>query len=309
MAGRPRLPISTFGAISTTEVGPGRFRATTRFRDWDGQSRKVTASGATRNAAETALKVELAARMRVGNLTATRIGEALALRKCDVNVTAEPSWVHITGTLVVHHGAGVLRQSHPKTHESNRVVAVPEFAVDVIRRRLTLIGAEDEEHLLFFTRNGKPLAPYDVRRTFREILRSAGLEGMGISPTPFAGQGRRYWPTSSVSRLRPMCSAIPRRRRPRRTTRSLTAPSSRRRRRCCSGWLRHLKPLKSSSYSPQVGCLFVGGVSRRSELQNVRKVIIVRSYLSEFRWASARWYLSVRGSSIGNKMRAATLGR
>ena len=69
MAGRPRLPISTFGAISTTEVGRGRFRATTRFRDWDGQSRKVTASGATRTAAETALKVELAARMRTGNVS------------------------------------------------------------------------------------------------------------------------------------------------------------------------------------------------------------------------------------------------
>nr|WP_241982311.1 hypothetical protein [Cryobacterium ruanii] len=68
MAGRPRLPISTFGAIKTTEVGAGRFRATARFRDWDGQSRQVTATGSSRNAAETALKVELAARMRVGNV-------------------------------------------------------------------------------------------------------------------------------------------------------------------------------------------------------------------------------------------------
>ena len=68
MAGRPRLPISTFGAIKTTEVGAGRFRATARFRDWDGQSRQVTATGSSRNAAETALKVELATRMRIGNV-------------------------------------------------------------------------------------------------------------------------------------------------------------------------------------------------------------------------------------------------
>jgi hypothetical protein len=34
----------------------------------DGRSRKVTASGATLNAAETALKVELAGRMRIGNV-------------------------------------------------------------------------------------------------------------------------------------------------------------------------------------------------------------------------------------------------
>jgi integrase len=85
----------------------------------------------------------------------------------------------------MHSGVGVLRQAHPKTHESNRVVAVPQFAAEVIRRRLTLIEAEPGEHLLFFTRNGKPLAPHNVRRTFREILRNAGLEGMGITPHAF----------------------------------------------------------------------------------------------------------------------------
>ena len=67
MAGRPRLPIGTFGEIKTNEVGPGRFRARTRFRDWDAQTRQVSATGASRNAAATALKVVLAARMRVGD--------------------------------------------------------------------------------------------------------------------------------------------------------------------------------------------------------------------------------------------------
>ena len=55
--------------------------------------------------------------------TATRIGETLALRKCDVEMIADPPWVHIGGTLVMHSSVGVLRQAHPKTHESNRVVA------------------------------------------------------------------------------------------------------------------------------------------------------------------------------------------
>nr|WP_233197223.1 site-specific integrase [Cryobacterium sp. N21] len=299
MAGRPRLPISTFGAIKTTEVGAGRFRAMARFRDWDGQSRQVTATGSSRNAAETALKVELATRMRVGNVgnvgdsanarspfrmlaeawledlmldvdrangtktvyeyelrglvlpffehftvrevtvgrielflkvqraisyarakhsrtilsmvlgfavrrgiiarnpvketsrmkkpqhtpkaltpdqvaairlaardwrtaegrmgpkpdgqvrdlievmlgPATRIGETLALRKCDIDMTADPPWAHIRGTLVVQSGAGVLRrQAHPKTHESNRVVAVPQFAAEVIDTRMTMFA-------------------------------------------------------------------------------------------------------------------------------------------------------------------------
>src|SRR4029453_6816387 len=64
MAGRPRQPVGTFGAITTTEFQPGRFRATTRFRDWDGKSRKVTATATSRNAATTALKLQLAKRIR-----------------------------------------------------------------------------------------------------------------------------------------------------------------------------------------------------------------------------------------------------
>jgi integrase len=347
MAGRPRQPVGTYGSITTTEFQPGRFRATTRFRDWDGQSRKVTATAASRNAATTALKLQLAGRMRAGTAgdvlhgdspfsdlaaawlddlrldvdraestkdiyeralrlwvmpalenftvgeltvgridrflkvqrgksysqakqsrtilsmvlgfavrrgviaanpvkdtarmkrpkripkaltaeqitairlaarnhrmvdgrkgpkpdrqvcdvieimlgTATRIGEALALRKCDVDMTIDPPTVHITGTLVVRKGAGVSRQEHAKTDESNRVIAVPAFAAQVVRRRLALIPEaeqDDDEHLLFFSRNGTPLAPYNVRRTFRLILEEAGLKGMRITPHAFRRTG------------------------------------------------------------------------------------------------------------------------
>ncbi|MWB99025.1 tyrosine-type recombinase/integrase [Agromyces seonyuensis] len=345
MAGRPRQPVGTFGSITTTEVERGKFRATTRFRDWDGQSRKVSATGKSRRAAESALKVELQNRMHVGGGqdevladspfaelaaawvedlrldvdraastkaqyeralrlwvmpafenftvremtvarldrflkvqrttsysrakqsktilsmilgfavrhgvlasnpikevaqmkrpkrvpkaltleqiaairlaayehgigrpgmkpsglvrdvievmlgTATRIGEALAIRKCDVDMTIDPPTVRIAGTIVWHKGAGVSRQSHPKTHESNRVVAVPSFAAEVMRRRLAMIPdaeRQDPEHLLFFTRNGTPVAPYNVRRTFREILEEAGLSGLQISPHAFRRTG------------------------------------------------------------------------------------------------------------------------
>ena len=344
MAGRPRLPIGTFGEIKTNQVGPGRFRAYTRFRDWDGQTRQVTASRSSRSAARTALKVELADRLRVGDAgdslradspfsvlaeawledlqldvdrsdgtkevyerelrslvlpvfehftvrevtvgrverylraqraqsyarakhsrtilsmvmafavrreivsrnpvketsrmkkpkhtpkaltpeqitairtaardwrtetgrmgpkpdgqvrdlievmlgTATRIGETLALRKCDVDMTADPPRVHVSGTIVVRKGAGVLRQSHPKTDESNRLVAVPAFAAEVIRRRLALISGDGGEHLLFFTKMGTPLAPHNARRTFRDILKDAGLDGMEITPHAFRRTG------------------------------------------------------------------------------------------------------------------------
>ncbi|MGC5221020.1 tyrosine-type recombinase/integrase [Micromonospora sp. DT81.3] len=121
--------------------------------------------------------------------TAMRIGEALALRKCDADMAANPPTVTVSGTVVVRQGIGVLRQPTPKTDESNRVVAVPPFAAAIIRRRLALLGTETEEHLLFFTRNGTPLAPHNVRRTFRQILQLAGLEGADITPHAFRRTG------------------------------------------------------------------------------------------------------------------------
>lgn len=343
MAGRPRLPIGTFGDVKTNQVGPGRFRAYTRFRDWDGETRQVSATGASRGAAKSALKERLATRMRLGDGdtltadspftkladawiedvrrdvdrsdgtketyarelrtlivpyfehftvrevtvsrvdrflkdqrdksfarakhsrtllgmvmafavrqeiiqrnpvkeasrmkapkhtpkaltpeqiaairiaardwrtgddikgpkpdgqvrdlievmlgTATRIGETLALRKCDVDMTADPPRVSITGTIVVRTGVGAFRQEHPKTNESVRTVAVPAFAAEVIRRRLALIAGEGDEHPLFFTKYGTPLAPHNARRTFREILKDAGLDGLNISPHAFRRTG------------------------------------------------------------------------------------------------------------------------
>ena len=57
---------------------------------------------------------------------------------------------------------------------------------DMIRERLTLIDPKDSERLLFFSRTG---TPYNVRRTFRGILRAAGLEGLNISPHSFRRTG------------------------------------------------------------------------------------------------------------------------
>ena len=66
MAGRPRLPIGTFGEIKTRQVAPGRFRAFTRFRDWDGETRQVTATAGSRGGAKAALKIQLQTRIRIG---------------------------------------------------------------------------------------------------------------------------------------------------------------------------------------------------------------------------------------------------
>ena len=55
---------------------------------------------------------------------------------------------------------------------------MPEFAAVVLRRRLRGVATG---RTIFANRNGGPLSPYNVRRTFREFLADAGLEDSGIS--------------------------------------------------------------------------------------------------------------------------------
>lgn len=60
--GRPRTPIGTFGVIATRAQPSGNYIARARYRDWDGKSRLVQATGSSRSAAERKLKQKLAER-------------------------------------------------------------------------------------------------------------------------------------------------------------------------------------------------------------------------------------------------------
>ncbi len=72
---RPRTPIGTFGEIYFEKVSGGRARAFARFRDHDGQLRRVQATAASQKAAERRLKELLAERadqsLGQGELTAS----------------------------------------------------------------------------------------------------------------------------------------------------------------------------------------------------------------------------------------------
>ncbi len=115
--------------------------------------------------------------------TSARIGEVLAIRKCDVDVTVSPATVRICGTIVSPAGKPTYRQAHPKTQKSTRVVSVPSFAAEVIRQRLVVVGPEGPDQLLFFTRNGTPLTTNNIRRRLRAVLSEAGIEG--VTPHAF----------------------------------------------------------------------------------------------------------------------------
>lgn len=115
--------------------------------------------------------------------TSARIGEVLAIRKCDVDATSDPATVRICGTIVSPAGKPTHRQPHPKTMKSTRTVSVPSFAAEVLRDRLVKVASEDPEHLVFFTRNGTPLTTNNIRRRLRAVLEEAGIEG--VTPHSF----------------------------------------------------------------------------------------------------------------------------
>jgi integrase len=113
--------------------------------------------------------------------TAMRTGEALALRPCDIVDGPGGMVAHVNGTVVQRKGAGAVRQEHPKTDASIRCIPVPAFAADVLSRRLAALGPEQRNRTIFANRTGGPLSPYNVRRTFRDFLKDAGLAEAGIS--------------------------------------------------------------------------------------------------------------------------------
>lgn len=113
--------------------------------------------------------------------TAMRTGEVLALRPRDFTDGPIGMIAHVTGTVVQRQGSGAVRQDQPKTDASIRRIAVPEFAAQVLRRRLALLGPGQRDLTIFASRNGGPLSPYNVRRTFRDFLKLAGLADTGIS--------------------------------------------------------------------------------------------------------------------------------
>ncbi|MGI9018901.1 MAG: tyrosine-type recombinase/integrase [Euzebya sp.] len=110
--------------------------------------------------------------------TSARIGEVLAMRRCDVDVTGAPPTIRIAGTLITVKGKPPFRQDHPKTARSQRLIALPWFTAEAVRKRLTVLGPVDQEALLFSSRAGTPMSPHNVRRQLRHIMDMTGIQGV-----------------------------------------------------------------------------------------------------------------------------------
>lgn len=113
--------------------------------------------------------------------TSARLGEALAIRRGDVDLDADQPTVTITGTIVLVRGKGHIRQPHPKHSKYWRTITVPSFTRDALRERLAATSELAPEQTVFHTKQGTPLSPANVRRLWRSIRdSSAGLLPEGI---------------------------------------------------------------------------------------------------------------------------------
>ena len=110
--------------------------------------------------------------------TSARIGEVLAIRRRDVDVTSPQPSICIAGTIVSPQGAPTFRQDHPKTAKSRRTVAIPSFTAAAVRRRLVQMNDPSLDALLFCSRQGTPLMTNNVRRQLRHVMDLAGIAGV-----------------------------------------------------------------------------------------------------------------------------------
>lgn len=118
-----------------------------------------------------ATRYDLADVVAVLAATGARIGEVLALRWVDLDLTAGTATV--AGKIVRATGVGPIRQDTTKTAAGLRTVPLPAFAVTVLRARAQ---APDPGALVFPGRAGGPRNPDTVWRQWRQARDRLGLD-------------------------------------------------------------------------------------------------------------------------------------
>ncbi|MGO4382613.1 tyrosine-type recombinase/integrase [Specibacter sp. RAF43] len=118
--------------------------------------------------------------------TGCRIGEILALRWSDVDLTGDVGKIHITGTLIEPRTGPKYRQAHPKTSAGFRTIPIPRFAVDIFLRRSVASPEKNTVDAVFWSNQGTFLQASSVRRSLNDALATAGIKiDVNITPHSF----------------------------------------------------------------------------------------------------------------------------
>lgn len=100
--------------------------------------------------------------------TSLRIGECLALRRCDVDITTSPPTLIVNGTIVSNKSEGIYRKDTPKRARQRRTIALPTMAAGAVRHRLAL-AKSGPDAFLFPTSTGKAMSVSNYERLLRSF--------------------------------------------------------------------------------------------------------------------------------------------
>lgn len=133
--------------------------------------------------------------------TSARIGECLALRRCDVDLTSAPPTLSINGTIVQNSAQGIFRKDSPKHSRQRRRIALPAMAASALRRRLAL-APSGESALLFQTSTGRPMSVSNYERLLRSFIddNRESLAHIGVDVEKYSTHAYRRTVATQVER-------------------------------------------------------------------------------------------------------------
>jgi len=108
--------------------------------------------------------------------TGCRIGEILALRWKDIDLSGARPTLTVRGTVKTEAGRGTYRKPRPKSDASVRTVALPPFAITLLNRRRHEGQAANHLDAVFATRNATWHQVSNIERRWRQIRQDTGFE-------------------------------------------------------------------------------------------------------------------------------------